>query len=49
MWFIPISFTGRASVRNSCSMTTALDDFFDPFLGWLTFEVYVNIKQAKSQ
>ena len=23
LWFIPMSFTGRASVRNSCSMTTA--------------------------
>lgn len=49
VWFMPISLTGRASVRNSCSMTTAswIIDLMTFSDGLLT--KYENIIQAKSQ
>ena len=49
LWFIPMSFTGRASVRNSCSMTTASLMISLILSSDGLFLRYVNIKQAKSQ
>ena len=49
LWFIPMSFTGRASVRNSCSMTTASLIISLILSSDGLFLRYVNIKQAQSQ
>ena len=49
LWFIPMSFTGRASVRNSCSMTTASLMISLILSSDGLFLRYQNIKQAQSQ